>query len=53
MAAASVTACSAPNPSAAGDGTSLVVGCNPASDAARNNPAASVLTLSTNAVTSA
>ena len=53
MAFASTPACSAPNPSAAGLGTSLVVGLSPASAAALSSPAASVLTRSAKGFASA
>ena len=52
-AAASVPACSAPNPSAAGEGTSLVVSWTPPCPAALSNPVASVLTRSWKPKTSA
>mmetsp|Transcript_2118 Transcript_2118/g.8166 ORF Transcript_2118/g.8166 Transcript_2118/m.8166 type:complete len:804 (-) Transcript_2118:1199-3610(-) len=53
IAAASVTACSAPKPSAAGDGISDVVGLTLLSAAARSKPADSRFTLATKAVASA
>ena len=53
IAAASVAACAAPNPSAAGDGTSGVVGLMLLSAAARSRPADSRLTRATREATSA